>query len=168
MSVDRATLSVMWPTRWPATVREIADVTYLACSAAQHYDDEHFTYEIDDLLALPTAEVRGVHVGIVRELLEIAHPDGIAADDVHAVLARCVRGAEWSHDLDVQVVAEVLAGALGVTDVDENGLRHPPLAYLRAALVVIADLAAVTKVTLTDCIASAIDEIERAQTVEMP
>ncbi|KAA0022404.1 hypothetical protein [Antrihabitans cavernicola] len=159
----------MWPTEWPAIPRKIADATDDALTAVRGTDSSALSDALDDLAKLPNPQVSGVHAGIVRELLETLHPDGLTSDDVHAVLERTARGAiGWLPHLDVSAVADVLTGALGVSDPDDETPKRARTAYLQAAVLVIADLAATAHIPTTDYIKRAIAEIARAETVEMP
>lgn len=159
----------MWPTNWPAIPRTIAEATDDALTAVRATDRDALDEAIAELAKLPNPQVTAVHVQIVRELLETVHPDGLTSDDVHAVLDRTARSAvAWLPDLDVAVIADVLTGALGVSDPDEDAPKHGRTAYLRAAVLVVADLAATAGLPTGDYIRRAIGEIARAETVEMP
>lgn len=158
----------MWPTCWPAIPRTIAEATDDALTAVRATDRAALDEAITELAKLPNPQVTAVHVQIVRELLETVHPDGLTSDDVHAVERTARAAVTWLPDLDVAVIADVLTGALGVSDPDEDAPSHGRSAYLRAAVLVVADLAATADIATGDYIRRAIGEIARAETVEMP
>lgn len=138
-----------------------------ALAAAGAQDAAAFTEATGELAALPAEQTGLVLGGALRELLEVAHPDGLDADDIQAVLARTVRAAVgWLPSLDPAGFVAALTGALGVTEPDET--PPPPAVTQPAALLLIADLAAVAQVPAAAAVGSAFAEIERAETVEMP
>lgn len=155
--------NTVWPTHWPTIAREIARVTETALSAARTGDLPSFADAVSDLVELPYEQVTAVHAGMMRELLEELHPDGLAGEDVQAVFERCARGAVQAAP---DALVAVLTGALGVADPEAPKAR--PEQYLSAGLVVLADLAATRKVEPGPYVRRAIGEIERAETVEMP
>jgi len=153
----------VWPTHWPTIAREIAHATETALSAARADDEPAFADAVSALVELPYEQVTVVHSGMMRELLEELHPDGLAGEDVQAVFERCARG---SVQATPDALVAVLTGALGVTDPDAPKAR--PEQYLTAGIVVLADLLATRKVEPRQYIRRAVGEIEREQTVEMP
>lgn len=158
----------MWPKEWPARARGIATATQSAVAAARAADASGLDEGVGDLAAFGFEQAGAVHSAIVRELLETLHPDGLSADDVQAVLERCARGAvAWLPTLDVVALAAVLTGALGVTDPDEEP-RPDRRGFAESAVLVIADLVTAADADATGCIARAIGEIARAETIEMP
>lgn len=83
------------------------------------------------------------------------------------VLTRCARAAAlWFPVVDVDSLVTVLTGALGVADVEENPRR--PERAVEAAILVIADLLSAAEVPADGYVRRALDEIARAETVEMP
>jgi hypothetical protein len=102
---------------------------------------------------------------MVRSLLEEVYSDGLTGENVQEVLGRTVRGADWLPSVDIAGFVEVLTGALGVTDVDEQSRSRPRPAH---ALLVVADLLAVRRSRAETYVRRALAEIHRAQTVEMP
>ncbi|MFC4128391.1 hypothetical protein [Nocardia rhizosphaerae] len=158
----------MWPSEWPAPARAIATTVDAAVTAARATDAPAFHATLGDLAELPADQVRAVLGAAVREQLEIAHPDGLTADDIRAVLAAVVGAAlPWLPDLDATAVVTVLTGALGVTEADDDR-DQPPADPQPAAVLLIAHLAELSQVPATDSIRRAIGEIARAETVEMP
>ncbi|MEV0334402.1 hypothetical protein [Nocardia sp. NPDC050717] len=157
----------MWPSEWPSSARAIAIAVDAAVHAARAADEPAFTEAIAELAELPADQVGAVLAAIVRELLEVAHPDGLTGDDVRAVLEAVVRATvPWHPRLDVAAVIATLTGALGVDDATEPDA--PPADVHPAAVLLIAHLTERTGVRAGDTIGRAIGEIARAETVEMP
>jgi hypothetical protein len=105
----------------PAPARPIATATTAAVEAAQRHDDAALTAAADDLGALDPAQTGLVLGTLVRLLLEDTHPDGLDGEAVRAVLERSVRAAaQWQPEVDPHVMLLLLAGALGVTDEDDD------------------------------------------------
>ena len=149
----------------------VAQTTGDAIRAARAHDPEAFD-AATDLLALHP-ESREVHALMLRELLETVFPDGLTGDDVSEVMTNTSRAAaSWNPAVSPAAVALVLTGALGVGDIaDPDAL--PSAGQLdaettAAALVVIADLTARAEVDPMECLTRAVEEIRRAQTMEMP
>lgn len=146
----------------PAPAREIAVAATDAVRAAQSRDVE--AYDLATV-RLAAAERSGLVLGaVVRSLLELGHPDGLAGDDVRQVLERCVRGAaSWRADVDPHVVLVLLAGALGLYDPDADEAPPGPEAYARHAALLVADLLAATAAPLEPHLAAAFAEIRRTE-----
>ncbi len=159
----------MWPDHWPRTPREIAAATADALAAARSESAEAFDEAISVLVDLPYEQVTAVHAGMVRELLEELHPDGLSGEDVQAVLERCVRsGLRWLPSLQPDAAVTVLTGALGVSDPDAERPTISAGQYLAAGVLVVADLVAARRVAPEPYLRRAVSEIERAETQEMP
>ncbi|AFR49174.1 hypothetical protein [Gordonia sp. KTR9] len=149
----------------------VAQTTGQAIRAARAYDFEAFDATAD-LLALHP-ESREVHALMLRELLETAFPDGLTGDDVSEVMTTTSRAvASWNSAISPASLALVLTGALGVGDTaDSHALSSAGLLDTEttaAALLVIADLAARAEVDPAAYLTRAVEEIRRAQTMEMP
>ncbi|MCE4267947.1 hypothetical protein [Rhodococcus globerulus] len=158
-----------WPTEWPKVARDIAAATADALAAVRAANRDALTEAVDELRTLSFEQVTSVHAAIVRELLEDTHPDGLSSEDVQDALTACAKATiVWLPDLDVQALAAVYTGALGITDLEDDSFRIGHGAYLRSAVLVIGSLSAVVKKPLTKYITTAIGEIARAQTIEMP
>ncbi|MFC9472203.1 hypothetical protein ACFTS5_08420 [Nocardia sp. NPDC056952] len=157
----------MWPSDWPSSARAIATAVEAAVSAARAADEAGFGTTTADLSELPADQVTSVLAAIVRDLLEIAHPDGLTGDDVRAVLESVVRrSATWLPRLDAAAVFSALAGALGIDEAAE-----PDRAWTNpqpAAVLLIEYLADLARTPPGDAVQRAINEIARAETVEMP
>lgn len=160
------------PAGWPLTARTVAEATDQGVRAARAQDIEDFRDSVGRLEK--HAEVaREVHGLMVRELLEALYQDGVSGDDVSEVLRRTITGAGlWDAPVDPSAVVVVLTGALGVAEPDEDGEgRTTAIAaadVVGAAVLVIADLLAAGKIDHKDYLMRAVEEIRRAQTVEMP
>ncbi len=157
----------MWPSDWPSSARAIAIAVEAAVVAARSADEPGFSATTADLAELPHDQVTAVLAAIVRELLEIAHPDGLTGDDVRAVLEAVVRrSAAWLPRLDAAAVFSALAGALGIDESqDPDHARTNPQP---AAILLIDYLADRTRTPSQESVQRAINEIARAETVEMP
>ncbi|AMY23057.1 hypothetical protein [Rhodococcoides fascians] len=164
-AVPSSTVPVTWPTEWPVDVRRIADATVDALAAVVAQDPIAFDEAVELLDRSDAAKAGNVHAEMVRSLLEEVYSDGLTGENVQEVLGRTVRGAEWLPSLDIAGFVEVLTGALGVTDVDEQSRSRPRPAH---ALLVVADLLAVRRSRAETYVRRALAEIHRAQTVEMP
>lgn len=164
-AVPPSSVSVAWPTEWPVDVRRIADATVDALAAVVAQDPIAFDEAVELLDRSDAAKAGNVHAEMVRSLLEEVYSDGLTGENVQEVLGRTVRGAEWLPSLDIAGFVEVLTGALGVTDVDEQSRSRPRPAH---ALLVVADLLAIRRSRAEMYVRRALAEIHRAQTVEMP
>jgi hypothetical protein len=164
-AVPPSSVPVAWPTEWPVDVRRIADATVDALAAVVAQDPIAFDEAVELLDRSDAAKAGNVHAEMVRSLLEEVYSDGLTGENVQEVLGRTVRGAEWLPSVDIAGFVEVLTGALGVTDVDEQSRSRPRPAH---ALLVVADLLAVRRSCAETYVRRALAEIHRAQTVEMP
>ncbi|SCF32141.1 hypothetical protein GA0070216_109208 [Micromonospora matsumotoense] len=154
-------MTVTWR-HLPAPAREIAVAATEAVDAAQARDDAAYDRAV---LRLAGADRAGLVVGgVVRLLLEQAHPDGLDSDDVRQVLERCVRAAAtWQPDVDPQVVLVLLAGALGVYDPGDDDTPPDPTAVARHAPLLVCDLLTVTGVPFAGCLEAAFAEVARTE-----
>jgi hypothetical protein len=149
----------------------VAETTDHAIRAARAHDSEAFDPAAEFLALHP--ESREVHALMVRELLETVFPDGLTGDDVSEVMTTTSRAAaSWNPAVSPAGVALVLTGALGVGDT--AGTSAPSSAgpldaeITAAALVVIIDLAERAEVDPTAYLTRAVEDIRRAQTMEIP
>ncbi|MGC0366135.1 hypothetical protein ABH922_004119 [Rhodococcus sp. 27YEA15] len=158
-----------WPVEWPPVARDIADATLDALTAVRSAQRDALDDAVDELRGLSFEQVSSVHAAIVRELLEDTHPDGLSSEDVQDALTSCARATiVWLPDLDVQALAAVYTGALGISDLEDDSFRVGHGAYLRSAVLVIGNLSTVSKKSPAAYVTRAIGEIARAQTIEMP
>ena len=150
----------------PAAARGISTAVADGVTAARSADAEAFGAAAGRLAGSDPQRVALVLGGVVRSLLEELHPDGMDGEDVRAVLERCARAAAaWDSGVDPQVLLSLLAGALGVSDPDEQP-PAPPDAVARNALLLVADLLGPRP--LRTYLDAAFAELARAETVEMP
>lgn len=133
-----------------------------AVEAAQAHDGVAYDRAV---LRLAGADRAGLVLGgVVRLLLEQAHPDGLDGDDVRQVLEHCVRAAaHWQPDVDPHAVLVLLAGALGVYDPGDDDAPPDPAAVARHAPLLVTDLLAATGVPLAGCLEAAFAEVARTE-----
>jgi hypothetical protein len=154
-------------TRLPPSGRAIERAVTAAVQAAQGQDAPALTEAAERLLACDEAQLRLVLQRLVLSLVEQAHPDGLDADDIRAVLAGVVRGAlPWLPDLDPHAVVLVLAGTLSVTD-EETPAVDPRQLGLACSLTV-ADLLRRLGRPLAPALAAAFADLEQTQAAELP
>ncbi|GAA4460061.1 hypothetical protein [Phytohabitans houttuyneae] len=146
----------------PTSARAIAVTATDAVAAAQAHDRDGLAAAAGPLAA---AEGSGLVLGTaVRLLLEEAHPDGLAGDDVRHVIEQCTRAAAaWEPAVDPHVLLILLAGALGVHDPDEQAPRPDPEVLARHAALLVAHLLAATPQPFTGYLTAAFAEIERTE-----
>ncbi|AVT35475.1 hypothetical protein [Plantactinospora sp. BB1] len=153
----------------PPVPRAITQATIRAVEAVRARDPDALGEAGGDLALLPAEQVGLVLGAVLRLLLEQAHPDGLAGEDVQAVLVRCARSnAGWLPGLDVGVLALLLTGALGVHQMTDEAPPADPAAVARHAPLLVADLLAVTGGAVGDHLAAALAEIAVAETMELP
>jgi hypothetical protein len=139
-----------------------------AVSAAQAADTAAFTETTGALGGLDREQLLVLLGSVTRDLLERSHPDGLGADDAEQVLRRClISAAPWYGPVDGDALLGALSGALGISDPDES--PHPDGgAVLAHGLLLIADLLTALGQALAPVLDSALRELMRAQTVELP
>jgi hypothetical protein len=155
---------------WPLKARAISESTDHGIRAVRAHDLAGFAEALEQLAIHP--EAREVHAHMVRELIETRYQDGVTGDDVADVLSRTVGDSgAWHAPVDPSAVVVVLTGSLGVAErSDDDGppATIPPAELNGAAILVIAHLAADAAIDHQQYLVRAIEEIRRAQTVEMP
>src|SRR5262245_12220351 len=126
----------------PAPARAIAVAASEAVEAARVRDAAAYEPAMARLAVLDPEQVGLVLGVVVRSVLEDLHPDGLAADDVRAVLEHCVRGCASWQPADPDTLLGLVAGALGVHASDGDGEAHRPAPadIARHAPLLIADL----------------------------
>ncbi|MEV8505718.1 hypothetical protein AB0368_12940 [Actinoplanes sp. NPDC051475] len=145
----------------PAPARPIAAATAAAVRAAHERDGAALTEAVAELGAQDQVQAGLILGTAVRLLLESAHPDGLDAGDVRAVLEQTVRSAApWCPEVDPQVVLYLLAGALGVWEDDGSPAPKPDALGLHAALL-LAHLRG--ERPMTEVMVETLAEIRRAQ-----
>jgi hypothetical protein len=108
---------------WPGSVRAIGTAVTRAVDAAGDADADAYQSAAAAVVSLPAGPTGLVLATVTRTLIEELHPDGLDADDVQLVLARCYRTAHafLGDAVDVRVIIAVLAAALGI---HEAGLTY--------------------------------------------
>ncbi|MFC6016623.1 hypothetical protein ACFP2T_10465 [Plantactinospora solaniradicis] len=149
--------------------RAISQATTDAVEAASAQDLAALDRAAAELTGNSPEQVGLVIGAVLRMLLEETHPDGLAGEDVQAVLERCARtNIGWVPDLDVSVLALLLTGALGVHQMAEEMPPADPAAVARHAPLLVADLLAVTGRSVGDYLDAALTEIAISETMELP
>jgi hypothetical protein len=166
--LEKGPMSVSWP-HLPKPARVIAEAATDAVAAARSHDLEAFQGAAGRLAALDSEQVGLVLGAVVRASLEDLHPDGLTADDVHALVARCARSAsEWFPTVDPDVLVMLVAGALGVHQPDAESFPIDGPAVATHAPLLVADLLTVSGHPLKACLDAAFADIARHETAESP
>jgi hypothetical protein len=123
---------------WPAPVRAIGAAVLRAVDVAGGTDPQAYQDAATTVVGLPTGPTGLVLATVTRTLIEELHPDGLDADDVQLVLARCYRSAHGflGDAVDVRVLIAVLAAALGIHEAGltyQAGLMHQDADPIEAA-----------------------------------
>lgn len=151
----------------PPAARRVREGVLAAVRAAGEHDRDALHEQVTLLAAAAPQQVRGLLHVIVLGLMEDAHPDGLDADDVRALLDALLKDtAPWLPNLDPHAVVLVLSGVLSVQEDDA-----PPMDYsalLAACAVLVAHLLVDSPLPLADLLDQAFGELHRAQTMELP
>ena len=139
-----------------------------AVSAARCADSEAFERAVADLSCVDREQLRMLLGQVSRELFERAHPDGLDSDDAEQALRSCAEAAAgWFPRLDRDALVVALTGALGVSEPDES--RGPEeMSVIAHGLLLVADQLRTSGELLEPMLDSALRELRRAQTMEMP
>jgi hypothetical protein len=138
-------------------------------AAARARDAVRFAASAASLGRLDPAATGLLQATVIRALLEDLHPGGLSGDDVRDVLASAsVQARSWCADVDEGSMVEVLTGALGVADPDSAPVPQRPEVLNRNGTLVIAEVLERGGAPLQGYLDSAMAELRRAQTVEMP
>lgn len=151
---------------WSGPARALARAVDAAVRAASVGDGDAFA---DAMAGLRRAEPEVVAVllgTITQDLLERVHPDGLDSDDAEQVLAACEPAAAWFDGYRSDHVALALVSALGMLD-PEQAPSADTAAVTAHGLLLIATLLP-APAQLPGLVESALRELHRAQTVEMP
>ncbi|NHC45479.1 hypothetical protein G9H72_09475 [Motilibacter sp. K478] len=157
----------------PPPARQLADAVTDAVGAAGAGDAAAYD-EAVARLAMQEPERVGLVLGsVVRQLLEESYPDGLAADEVLDALDGTVRAAAAWAPVDADVLVSVVAGALGIHEVDTpEGAERPrqvrPGELAAHAPLLAAELLDRVRRPLRHYLEQAFGEIWRAETVELP
>lgn len=139
-----------------------------AVEAALGHDGDRFADAVDRLAVQDPQRLAMVQAWIVRSLLERLHPDGFSSADAHDVLRNCMQSAAgWFPEPEPTVLAQVLTGALGMSDPDQPAVAGATVLGRHAALLT-AVLLSGTGQPLAGYLDAAFAELERAETIELP
>lgn len=157
--------------------RALAEAVRAGVAAALGRDEHGLGEAVTRLAATDAEPVRLVVGHVVRSLVEELHPDGLDADDVGELLRAADTEARWCRDVDATVLLSVVAGALGVhPQEEEDGARPVPVPQqdvTRHALLLVASLlrrrsGAAGAPDVEPYLSASVDELRRAQTIELP
>ncbi|MFC4534685.1 hypothetical protein [Sphaerisporangium dianthi] len=161
-------MSVSWR-HLPKPARAVAEATEGAVAAARARDLPAFEASAAALAALESEHVALVLGTVTRLLLEDLHPGGLAVDDVRALVGRCAReAAGWFPAVDADVLVMLVAGALGVYQPEAEAFPLQADGVARHAVVLVADLLAVSGHPLDACLSAAFADIAVVQTSDTP
>lgn len=153
---------------WPEPARTMARAIDATVSAAQAGEADDFAAGLADLNRVDRAQLAVLLGAVMRDLLERAHPDGLDADDVEQLLDSCIKATTpWFGLLDTDALVRALTGALDITDPDDAPELAGP-AVVTHGLLLIADQLSTMNQALPAVLELALQELMRAQTVEMP
>jgi hypothetical protein len=153
---------------WPEPARTMARAIDAAVSTARAGDADGFGTALAELTRVDRHQLAVLLGAVTRELLERAHPDGLDADDAEQLLDRCARSAgPWYDAVDGESMLRALTGALDITDPDDAPELAGP-AVVTMGLLLIAELLTALDTELADVLDGALQELRRAQTVELP
>lgn len=166
-----------WPATWPTPAREMADLLLAGLWRVRRSAEEDNADTAEALgeavaeLAKSGGPALTVQATMIRELLEWAYPDGFTGRAVEEVLMRCAGAASELMDDEglIEDLALVVGGAIGMSD-EFGGASSPRVAarFVRSGLLVLDDLLARTEFEAGALVETAIGEIWRSETMEMP
>ncbi|WP_344478319.1 hypothetical protein [Kineococcus aurantiacus] len=131
-------------------------------------DAEGFARATGDLAGFDAEQARVVLGHVLRQALEEQHPGGLDADDVRDAVAATARAAGWFDALDPRVLVVVLVAALGEHPDPEELPRLGHALVLQHSVLLVHDLATGPGRPLRRALETALAEVRRAETVEMP
>jgi len=153
---------------WPRPARDLAQWVDAAVRAAHAADGDAFAAALVELRRADREQLATLLGAITQDLLERGHPDGLDAEGAEEVLDSCLRAARpWYPALDDDLLLRALTGALGIGDPDDAPAVDP-LDVVTHGLLLVADLMTTTRSAAGALIDSALRELMRAQTVELP
>jgi hypothetical protein len=145
----------------PIPARAVAVAACDAVAAAREQDRDGFA---TTTALLADVDGSGYVLGVVvRLLLEDLHPEGLAGDDIRAVIAGCTVDAAWWPSHDPHVTLVLLAGALGVYE--PGDAIDPPTAvqFAEHAPLLLAHLLAAAGTAFEPYVTAAFAEIQRTE-----
>jgi hypothetical protein len=153
----------------PATPEQLVGHLSEAIAAARAAEAERFEQAHALLAAVDrdgAGRVVALQAGVLSELIERRYAGGLAAEDARDLLEAAIRTGAWWSGLNGATMLGVLAGTLGVLDADD---QPPPMsAPILAGHASILILELLGPSAAEPVIRTALAEMERAQTIELP
>ena len=157
---------------WPAPARRMAVAIDAAVSAATAGDADAFAEANIELRALNREQLVVLLGALTRDVLERSHPDGLDSEGAAESLESCIRfAAGWYQPIDTDALIRALTGALDVAEPDDDADDAPKVdqvAVLTHGLLLIADQLVTLDQELRPVLDTALRELMRAQTIELP
>jgi hypothetical protein len=139
-----------------------------AVSAAASSDAVGFERANAELNRVDPEQLRTVLGYVSRELFERAHPAGLDSDDAEQAIRSCqISVAGWFPQFDRDALIVALTGALGVSESDDSP-GPGEMSVVTHGLLLVTDQLRTSGLRLEPVLDSALGELMRAQTVEMP
>lgn len=154
------------PAGTPADPTVLIRLVTRAVDAAAQADAGAFAAASAELARFDAEQARVVLGWVLRQTLEQRFPDGLDADDVRAAVAGTTRAAPWFEALDPRILVVVLTAALGEHPDPEEIPRLGHALVLAHSVLLVHEL--VTPRGLRRALDSALAEVRRAETMEMP
>ncbi|GII78583.1 hypothetical protein Sru01_35650 [Sphaerisporangium rufum] len=153
----------------PEPARSVAAAVTGAVTAARSGDPEAYAASVTRLGALDPEHTGLVLGAMARLLLEDAHPGGMTADDVRALVARCARAAAPVYPrADPDVLVMLVAAALGVHQHQDGGIPLDAQVTAAHAPLLVAALLADSGHPLAGCLDAALADLELAGRADTP
>jgi hypothetical protein len=138
-----------------------------AVAAAAAGDQAAFAEASRELAGLDATRTGIVQAATIRQLLEVLHPDGLAADDVADLIRQTVAEAAGCYpEVDADAVVAVYLNSLGAADVEENA--QPPEQIVVHGCLALATLSRRAAQPPDRNLDDALAELRRAETMELP
>ena len=153
---------------WSGAARTMALAVDAGVDAARTADAPAFAEAMTALANVDREQLAVLLGTLTRELIERSHPDGLDSEDAEQLLQSCIRAAaHWYGGIDSDVLIEAFTGALGVSDPDEVP-TFDRAAVVAHGVLLITDQLVLLGLELPPVLDSALGELLRAQTVELP
>jgi len=131
-------------------------------------DGEAFADASGALAGFDAEQARIVLGWVLRQALEATHPDGLDADDLRSAVVATAQGAGWFTSLDPRILVVVLTAALGEHPDPEEIPRLGHALVLQHSLLLVREIATGPGRPLRRALDTALAEVRRAETMEMP
>ncbi|WP_432560806.1 hypothetical protein [Kineococcus sp. SYSU DK003] len=139
-----------------------------AVEAVARTDAAAFAEAGGELARFEPEQARVVLGWVLRRALEEQHPDGLDADDLRAAVTATARAAGWFGGLEPRILVVVLTAALGEHPDPEEIPRLGHQLVLQHSLLLVHDLVPGTGRSLRAFLDTALAEVRRAETMELP